>query len=64
MRLLRRPRRRSGVRQLLQRDGECSYEVAVSATIDGWDQGRGKEGLRRLLGQQEQEVCELSLIHI
>ncbi len=50
--------RRSDVRQLLQRDGECSYEVAVSATFDGWDQGRGKEGLRRLLGQQEQEVCE------
>ena len=59
-----RRRRRSDVRQLLQRDGECSYEVAVSATI-GWDQGRGKEGLRRLPGvrgqrqrQEQEEVCE------
>ena len=65
LRRLRRPRRRSGVRQLLQRDGECSYEVGVSATIDGWDQGRGKEGLRRLPGvrgqrqrQRQEEVCE------
>jgi hypothetical protein len=49
-----RRRRRSGVRQRLQRDGECSGEVGVSATIDGWDQGRGKEGLRRLPGVRGQ----------
>ena len=37
----------------------------MSATIDGWDQGRGKEGLRRLPGvrgqrqrQRQEEVCE------
>jgi hypothetical protein len=37
----------------------------VSATIDGWDQGRGKEGLRRLpgvrgrgRGRGQEEVCE------
>ena len=53
------------MRLQLQRDGECSGEVGVSATIDGWDQGRGKEGLRRLPGvrgqrqrQRQEEVCE------
>jgi hypothetical protein len=37
----------------------------VSATFGGWDQGRGKEGLRRLPGvrgqrqrQRQEEVCE------
>ncbi len=49
------------MRQRLQRDGECSGEVGVSATIDGWDQGRGKEWLRLLPGvrgrqQEEEEV--------
>jgi hypothetical protein len=49
-----RRRRRSGVRLRLQRDGECSGEDGVSATIDGWDQGRGKEGSRRLPGVRGQ----------
>ena len=49
-----RRRRRSGVRLRLQRDRECSGEVGVSATIDGWDQGQGKEGLRRLPGVRGQ----------
>ena len=30
----------------------------MSATFDGWDQERGKEGLRRLLGQREEEQEE------
>ena len=50
LRRLRRPRQGLDVRQRLQRGGECSYEVAVSATFDGCDQELEVERSRRRWG--------------
>ena len=43
------------VRQRLQRGGECSYEVAVSATCDGCDQELEVERSRRRWGDVDEQ---------
>ncbi len=44
---------RSGLRHQPQRDEECSCELTVSATLDGWDQWREDELLQRLPGHRQ-----------